>query len=219
MQEAENFHGPTSRDKGRNVPMVQMQVHNRNCNNLTIEGNVVPPGQQTITVYKDVVPKVLAMVETASDTMAGAQRHFMLKVAEEVKGRITYAGDVASLADILQSGKNLPDATATAYKSVLETTPRSLYASFAEVNGRGMKPLVSAVVVEGSEHPDHHMVTKQEEAKLLHGVIAGAQQPAPVAAMPSMAAIEAMIADRVQSELKRLADQGAAQAEAKAKKG
>jgi len=213
--QAENFHGPSSRDKGRNEPMVQMRVHNRNCNNLTIEGNVVPPGEHVIAVYRSDAAKVKAMVETAADTMAGAQRHFLLKIAEDVKGRITYAGNVAELADILQ-GKSLPDAMATAYRSALETTPRSLYASFAEVNGRDMKPLISAVVIEGSEHPDHHMVTKQEEAKLLHNALAGAAQPQPVAAAPTPEAIQAMVADLVAKELARIiAAQGKPEAKAK----
>ncbi len=216
MQHAENFHGKQSRDPSRGS-MVKMEVVNRDCNNLTLEGNVVPIGKHVITVYKDDVPNVLAQVESSQDKIARAFDHYMLKVAESVKSRIGFQGDLEALSAMLQDkSKALPDAMAAAYKSVLESTPRSVCASFAELAGRGIRPLESARVIDGSEHPDHHMVAKQEEARMLHSVLHGA---APAQAAPAITAeqinalIDARVQQGVRDELARMAKAKATKAE------
>lgn len=212
---AESFHGKQSRDPSRGS-MVKMEVVNRDCTNLTLEGNLVPIGRHTITVYKDDVPNVMAQVESSQDKIARAYDHYMLKVAESVKGRIGFSGDLEALSAMLQDkARTLPDDMAAAYKSVLQSTPRSVCASFNELTGRGIRPLESARVIEGSEHPDHHMVAKQEEAKLLHSVLHGAataQAAVGLTAEQVAAMIEAGIEKGVRAELARMKAQGKAKA-------
>jgi hypothetical protein len=199
MQTAhESFLGKTSRDPARGVPLVQVRVRNRNTKNLPLFGNVVPVGEHTITVYKDDVPKILAMVEEDETKVDAAREHFMLEVAKGVKERAGYPGTIAELAAALKSGDGLDDKLSAAYKATIGATPFSIYSSFAQLNGRDMKPLTSAKLVPGSEQTEHHMQAKVEEAQLIRTMLTQ-QSPQDIAAM-----IEAAVEKRVEQELARL---------------
>lgn len=163
MDQAQSFID-NERDKPRMRTVVKLRVHNRNTKLLTLpDGNVVPPGEHEITVYSDHVNAVLGMVETDTAAIARAEDAYWMRVAKDVKERIS-SGETAAqiLARIRANDADvMPEVNA-----VREVAPYSPQSMFWDANGRDLLPLVSAEVIEGSEAIEPQRARELHQTKL-----------------------------------------------------
>lgn len=139
------------RERPRNRTMTRMEVVNRNTLNLVLpDGQVVQPGTSQILVYEDNVAVVEAQVETNPAALEEAHRRFALTVAEQLASRLGGRWAERSAeenADLIKRG-DLTEKERAALDEVRARTGASPEGEFHTANRRGVKPLVSAKVIE-----------------------------------------------------------------------
>lgn len=171
-----------SKDPMRHEPLVKMRVVNRCTTVLPLPHNAINPGEHVITVFKSEVPAVLARVEPDPAAITSAQEAYRLGIAEEVRSRTDFEGTARDLLALIDEGANVPDEIARTVKDVLAETVDSVESVFFQREKRGVKPLVSAEVISGSEHdePKREMLDG-EQKRLARAVSAGLAEVLPVA--------------------------------------
>ncbi len=144
------WHLDPKRDDRRNESLVLMEVENRNTRALAVLQTTIGPGKHTIKVYRDEVPKVLAMVEREPQFIAEAARQYALEMAELVmKVTSGFSGTAEDMLAIIQGQKN--ETVNAEYQKLLRTSPLSVEGTFRGKYTRDVRPLVSATVVKDSE--------------------------------------------------------------------
>lgn len=163
----------TSRDKARDVYRVGVKVTARSgIGGFTLpDGNYIDGGgEKVIKVYEDNVEQVLAMVETAPESIKAAQRAFDLEVADRVR---LVSGSDRSAKDMLkaiQAGELTEDET-TALANVRARTGSSMEAHFHKLEGRGIQPLLAAELVPDSREIEPQRAREVRSAEILADAI------------------------------------------------
>lgn len=176
------------RDKPRNRPLVRMEIHNRCTAVLTLpHANSVPPGQWTISCYDDEVAAVLSMVEPKPDRLRDAQQQFQRSILAEAKKKLeSYQGTVDDLEEEIAKGTAPPELKAE-IDAILRETEVSVESVFHAMMERDVKPLVSAKLVEGSEHQEPKRVEQVKEQNALADAMGAAiSRELPVAMKAAM---------------------------------
>ena len=138
------------RERIRNRNMIRVKVVNRNTLNLTMpEGQVISPGESTFQCYEDNEAAIMAQVERDEAAVSQASKHYKLEIAEQLQTRVDRltgktAEDVAAM---IESG-DLDEYAQRALAKLRKQTGSSFESAFYRANKRGIRPLVSAEVVE-----------------------------------------------------------------------
>ena len=150
MPEVQNTFEPR-REHARNRNMVTMKVVNRNTRNLTLpDGQVVQPGESTIMIYEDNVGAVDDQVENDEAAVKAAHKQYKLLIAEQLQQRVEgqlmqrSAEDVAGMIERGALDRDAKDK----YDELLRKTGASVESEFFRANKRGIKPLISAEILE-----------------------------------------------------------------------
>ncbi len=163
----------TSRDKPRDLYRVGVKVTVRpNIGGFTLpDGNYIDGGgEKVIKVYEDNVEHVLAMVETAPESIKAAQRAFDLEVADRVRLK---SGSDRSAKDMLKAiaEGTLTDDEKLVHTTVLASTGSSMEAHFHKLEGRGIQPLLAAEEVPDSREIEPQRAREVRSAEILADAI------------------------------------------------
>jgi hypothetical protein len=140
-------HWDPERDRPRGKELIKVEVHNRSTLNLQIpRGWLLQPGVQTVEIYVDELPAVMAMVEPEPMLLELSERAFRLALADEAKERFDgFSGTAEQFLKLIADGDRL---ASDAYEYVRARTTLSPQAEFRKTNKRDPLPLVSCKVVE-----------------------------------------------------------------------
>lgn len=113
--------------------MTEMEVVCRPQSQLLPDGNLVKEGKNTIRVYTDNVPQVMAMLETEPEKIADAQVHFERGLARHIeqtgsepdKGKATFGGSVEASFRELYDRHILPLSEAKVLKEGIQPLHRA----------------------------------------------------------------------------------------------
>lgn len=178
----------TVKDAPRNVPRVKMRVRNRCTVNLGFLGNRVPCGEHVVSVYRDEVDKVLAMVEQDQQGIKAAQQKYRKRVAAEVRELLgNYSGTTDELLAELDQDGAADDDRKTALSKVLTTTSLSVEGIFRQDHDRDILPLDFAELIESTEHAEPKVVERKREQDTLAGAMGAALAHALPSALEGLA--------------------------------
>lgn len=151
------------KDKPRNRSRVRMRVRNRNTRALPLAANLVDPGEHVILCYDDEVAAVVAQIEDPQKILT-AQEQFKNDLAEEVGKQVdSWQGTPEQMRVLIESRS---DARVNeVYDRVWQTTGLSMERTFQSLFKRSMRPLVSASLVENSEHPEPQRANTEREVQ------------------------------------------------------
>ncbi len=193
MQAAEvlnqNFLDHNTKDRARNKNLVRMRVVNRNTLNLQLpDGVLVGPGEHEISVYEDHVERVMAQVEPNQAALVEAERHYKLEIAKMIKEKMA-AGEerfVGTTDDVLAMIRSRSNARVNElHDRLVKTEPLSIQSSFHKLHDRDVKPLVSAEVLKGSEHPEPQRERQTADQKNMVASVVAVVQAMQQSAQPA----------------------------------
>lgn len=188
------------KDKQRGQSRVKVRVVNRNTRALNVLENVIGPGTHEVTVYLPDVPKVMAQVENEPRALEQAREAFEREIAADVIERLNnYDGTVEDILPVLRARSN--DKANDIYDRLMRSTGKSLEGTFQRLNKRALKPLVSAVVIEGSEHAEPQRQALSRETEKLAEAIGMALDKRMGGSAPSATDINALVEAKVREML------------------
>lgn len=173
MEAAVHFDDKDARAKvGRSL--VRMKVKNERTLNLGIgENNRIDLGEYEITVWASEVKSVLAMVENDTAAIEVARRAFEVAVAKQALDSFKDDDPLKRLSDLelldeVRKGGN--SKLVAAYEKARSLTGYSVQGEFRRMQGRDIKPLSEAKVIE-ENIPSPYQHQEVAHAKLIAGIV------------------------------------------------